>query len=144
MKRQSQTCKDVFRCLFLKSFSELMRQIEDADGGSCDVTMREILSSESDGDYGKMKDSDVLAFYMGKLDKSTPGRKLLNINFFIHHLCKRLSHRSTFLRPGNHKRRKSCSVTCPSITCPGWGEGYPSLGGTPVLWVEMGRLRQSW
>ena len=64
-----------------------MRQIEGARGSTCDVTMREIISSDSEGDYGTMKDSDVLAFYMGKLDKSTPGRELLNMHFFINNFC---------------------------------------------------------
>ena len=47
--------------------------------------MREIISSDSEGDYGTMKDSDMLDFYMGKLDKSTPGRELLNTAFFLYH-----------------------------------------------------------
>ena len=59
-----------------------MHQIEGADGSSCDVTMREIISSDSDGNYGKLKDTDVLTFYMGK---STPGNELLNTDFFIYH-----------------------------------------------------------
>ena len=64
-----------------------MREIEGATGSTCDVTMREIISSDSDGDYGTMKDSGVLAFYMGKLNKSTPGRELLNMHFFINNFC---------------------------------------------------------
>ena len=63
-----------------------MRQIEGATGSTCDVILREIVSSDSKGDYGTMKDSDVLAFYMGKLDKTTPGRELLNM-YLISNFC---------------------------------------------------------
>ena len=43
-----------------------------------DVTMGELISPESDGDYGGMKDSDLIVFYMGKLEKLDAGRDLLH------------------------------------------------------------------
>ena len=47
-----------------------MRHIEGADGATCDVTMGELVSPESDGDYGGMKDLDLIVFYMGKTGKN--------------------------------------------------------------------------
>ena len=51
-----------------------MLHIEGADAATCDVTMGELISPESDGDYGGMKDSDLIVFYMGKLEKLDAGR----------------------------------------------------------------------
>ena len=56
-----------------------MREIEGADGGSTDLTWRELVNPDSDDNYGAVKDSDVVCFAMGKLDKLTPGRELRHI-----------------------------------------------------------------
>ena len=61
--------------LHLQSFTELMRHIEGADGATCDVTMGELVNPESEGNYGNMKGSGMILFYMGKLDQLDAGEK---------------------------------------------------------------------
>ena len=50
-----------------KNFSEMMEAIEQADGHSCDVWVKETVNLDSSGNYGNMANTKRVLFPLAKL-----------------------------------------------------------------------------
>ena len=50
-----------------QSFSEMMEAIEQADGYSCDVWVKETVNLDSSGNYGNMANTKRVIFPLAKL-----------------------------------------------------------------------------